>query len=312
MNETTGNEDAWVVARIAALERANRQLWIGLGALAMTLVSVCLAALFLAASIELPSGSSALSGSASEGGLVVEDVTVRGSLRVVDEAGQSLIWIGRERTPAGAKAGPGQAVIGLFAGGSGADGSAAVPQQTVRLATSALGSALSMSTLDGSNSTSVFAGESGASIELRRGETSRLISEQPDGAPGARSRESRGKRSEAVMRAAADESDRGAIVDLSDPALQVVGDGFYVGQLSLSDQSGVLRVTGRLVNATSVDQLRAEFRLSVAGRDLPFSVGRIPAGSSTSFTVELPSANSSALRTSRLRWLRSTLSYGSD
>ena len=114
------------------------------------------------------------------------------------------------------------------------------------------------------------------------------------------------------MRAAAGESERGAIVDLSDPALQLVGDGIYVGQLSLSDQSGVLRVTGRLVNATSVDQLRAEFRLSVAGRDLPFSVGRIPAGSSTSFTVELPSTNSSALRTSRLRWLRSTLSYASD
>lgn len=307
MDETTGNEDAWVVARLAALEHANHRLWIGLAALGMTLVSVCLVGLFLAASIELPSDANSRTGSASGRSLVVDDVTVRGALRVVDEAGQSLVWIGRERTPAGTSAGTGQAVIGLFAGTS-----SAAPQQTIRLATSTLGSALSLSTPDGSDSASVFAGESGVSIELRRGETSRLISEQAEGAPGARSLERHGKRAEAVMRAAAGDSERGAIVDLSDPALQLVGDGFYVGQLSLSDQSGVLRVSGRLVNATSVDQLRAEFRLSVAGRDLPFSVGRIPAGSSTAFTVELPSANAAALRAARLRWLRSTLSYASD
>ena len=307
MDETTGNEDAWLVARLAALERANRRLWIVLAALGMTFVSVCLAALFLAASLDLPFDANPRTGSASGGSIVVDDVTVRGELRVVDEAGQSLVWIGREHTPAGTSVGTGQAVIGLFA-----DAGSAAPQQTIRLATSTLGSALSLSTPDGSDSASVFAGESGVSIELRRGETSRLISERAEGAPGARSPERQGKRAEAVTRAAAGESERGAIVDLSDPAFQPLGDGFFVGQLSLSDQSGVLRVSGRLVNATSVDQLRAEFRLSVAGRDLPFSVGKISAGSGTAFSVELPSAKAAAPRAARLRWMRSTLSYASD
>ena len=120
-----------------------------------------------------------------------------------------------------------------------------------------------------------------------------------------------GKRAEAPARAAS-ASERGTTVDLSDPAIQPLGGGFFVGQLSLSDQSGVLRVSGRLINATSIDQLRAEFRLTVAGRELPFSVGKISAGSSTAFTVELPSASQAALRSAQLRWVRSTLSYLSE
>ncbi len=312
MDENAGNEDGWVMARLVALEQANRRLWIGLGALAMTLVSVCLAAFLVAASLDLPAHAGSGAGGASAGSFVADDVTVSGSLRVVDEAGRNLVWIGREPAPAGASTAPSQAVIGLFAGAS----SEEAPLQTIRLATSPLGSALSLSTPDGSESVSAFAGGSGVALELRRGEASRVISERADGAPAAREPAAKGvgKRAEApaIATSAAGEAERGTIVDLSDPAIQPLGGGFYVGQLSLSDQGGVLRVSGRLINATSVDQLRAEFRLTVAGRELPFSVGRISAGSSTAFTVELPSANAAALRAARLRWVRSTLSYLSE
>jgi len=310
MDETTGDADGWVVARLAALERANRRLWIGLATLGMVLASVCLAAFFVAANVDLPSNADRHAGGASWGNVVADDVTVRGALRVVDDAGKSLVWIGRERPQAGtAAAGKGQAVIGLFAG-TGAE----APQQTIRLATSPLGSALSLSTPDGSDSVSVFAGESAVSLELRRDKTSRVISERADGAPATAPRASEGPRVEApaVARAVAGEAGRGEVIDLTDAAIQPIGDGFYVGRLALNDQSGVLRLSGRLINSTSIDQLRAEFRLSVAGRDLPFSVGGIPAGSSTAFTVELPAANSAALRGARLRWVRSTLRYQSE
>ena len=309
MDETTGDADGWVVARVAALERANRRLWIAFAALGMTLVSVCLVALFVGANLALPSGGDRRAGNASWGNLVADDVTVRGALRVVDASGQSLVWIGRERPAAAATAGKEQAVIGLFAGAG-----AEAPQQTIRLATSPLGSALSLSTPDGSSSVSVFAGESAVSLELQRDKTARVISERADGASSAPSRASEGPRVEApaVARAAAGEAGRGEMIDLTDAAIQPIGDGFYVGRLALNDQSGVLRLSGRLINSTSIDQLRAEFRLSVAGRDLPFSVGGIPAGSSTAFTVELPAANSTALRAARLRWVRSTLRYQSE
>jgi hypothetical protein len=315
MDETTRNEDGWVMARLVALEQANRRLWIALAALGMTGVSVCLAAFFVAANLELPAGAVAGVGSSS-GSLVADDLTLHGALRVVDEAGRNLIWIGREPATAGASAAPGQAVVGLFA----AAGSDAT-QQTVRIATSPLGSALALSTPDGSESVSAFAGETGVALELRRGETTRVLSERADSATATRAPAGKepapkpeGKRSEApaIATPVKGEAERGTQVDLSDPAIQPLGGGFYVGQLTLSDQGGVLRVSGRLINASSIDQLRAEFRLSVAGRELPFSVGRISAGSSTAFTVELPSANSAALRSAHLRWVRSTLSYLSE
>lgn len=308
MRETAGHEDAWVLARLTALERENRRLWSGLAALGVALVGICAAAAFLATSTAL-SGSRG-SGATGDAGarLVAGDLTLSGALRVVDDAGRSLVFIGREPATG---AGSGQAVIGLFAGAGDS-----APTQTIRLATSPKGSALSLSTPDGTSSSSVFAGQDGALLELRRGEIARLISERDPGAATRRRapEPSAGPRAEAPASAPAALRgvERGALVDLNDPALQPIGDGLYVGRLSLSDQSGVLRVQGRLVNATSVEQTRAEFRLSVAGRELPFIVARIGAGGSTAFTLEIPSASAGALREARIRWVRSTLSYLSE
>jgi len=310
MDELTGNEDGWVVARIAALERANRRLWVALGALAMTLVSVCIAAGLLATSLELPGPMTAPRDAEGGHSLVADDVTVRGALRVVDDVGRNLIFIGREDTGAGEAADSSQAVIGLFAGAGSEE-----PQQTIRLATSAAGSALSVNTPDGAHSVSMFAGESGVSVDLRKGDATRAITERSEGASSApptagTAPAGEGERVETpTSTGRSSDTPRVGVVDLSDGALQPLGDGFFVGGLSLSDQSGVLRVRGRLVNTTSVDQLRAEFRLVVAGRELPFSVARIAAGGSTPFTVELPPAKSDALRSARLRWVRSTVSY---
>lgn len=311
MDELTGNEDGWVVARISALERGNRRLWIALGALAMTLVSVCIAAGLIATSLELPGTfGGTREGGSQVGSLVTDDVTVRGALRVVDESGRNLVFIGRESVEAGS-AGANQAVIGLFAG-TGSD----APQQTIRIATSPAGSALSLSTTDGAGSVSIFAGESAVSVDLRKGDTTHTLSERADSppAPTQRGVASEGPRVEtptATIRAP-DDATRGGVVDLSDPAPQEIGDGFSVVGLTLSDESGVLRVRGRLVNSTPVDQIRAEFRLLVAGRELQFSVARIAPGGSTPFTLELPPAKSDALRSARFRWVRSTTSYSDD
>jgi hypothetical protein len=309
MDELTDNEDGWVVARIAALERGNRRLWIALGALTMTLVSVCIAAGLLATTLELPGPmTGAPRGTESGRSLVADDVTVRGALRVVDEAGRSLVFIGRESVEPGS-AGANQAVIGLFAG-TGSD----APQQTIRIATSPAGSALSLGTPDGTSSVSIFAGESAVSVDLRKGDTTHTLSERAESPPPPPPQAvvSEGPRVEtpptATIRPTGDAT-RGAVVDLSDPAVQPIGDGFSVVGLTLSDESGVLRVRGRLVNSTSVDQLRAEFSLLVAGRELPFSVARIPPGGSTPFTLELPPVKSDALRSARFRWVRSTVSY---
>jgi hypothetical protein len=313
------NDDAWVLARITALERGNRRLWTALGALGMLLVSICLAVVLFAASVELPDGTTLGSSEDGEGltsgDLTVDDMTVRGALRVVDDRGRNLVFIGPEPAQAGTSAVPGQTVIGLFAGAA-----EAAPQQTVRLATSPRGSALALSTPDGARSASVFAGENGASVELRRGDATRVISQQPDASTAAPAGAaepvtvSTGERAETptVASPTSGEGGRGPLVDLSDPSLHPLGNGFYVGRLTLSDEHGGLRVSGRLVNASSVDQLRAEFRLLVGGRELPFTVAKISAGSSTGFAVEIPASDPASLRTARMRWVRSTVSYLSD
>src|SRR5262245_63833228 len=120
------NTDAWVVARLGALERANRRLWVGIGALFTTLVSLALAGAFFAANFEIPRGGMAVAAGDSAV-LRVADLEVRNAVRVVDDSGRSLATLGRESHGAGEA----QIVLGLYAAGG-----AAEPQQTVRIATS--------------------------------------------------------------------------------------------------------------------------------------------------------------------------------
>jgi hypothetical protein len=272
-------------------------------------VSLGIAAGLVATNLECPARSWRPMARARTERASADDVTIRGALRVVDDAGRDLIFIGREAAAPGAAADSGQAVIGLFAGAS-----SEAPQQTVRLATSAAGSALSLSTPDGARSVSIFAGESAVSVDLRNGDTSRTLSERAESlsAPPPQGVASEGPRIATTptdtTRATGD-APRGA-PSTQRPRRSRSGRLSVVG-LILSDEGG-LRLRGRLVNSTGIDQLRAEFRLLVGGRELAFSVARIAAGESTPFTLELPPARSDALRAARFRWVRSTPSYSEE
>jgi len=331
MDKNIENVDAWVVARISALERANRRLWVGITAVFTTLVSLAIAGGLFAAYFELPAGAAS---SGTSDALSVGDLEVRNSLRVVDAEGRNLVWLGREARHAGDP----QVVLGLFAAAGSGE-----PQQTIRVATSALGSALSLSSPDGGTSSSLFAGTGGASLELRRGATVATLTEKaasaatqaqagaapaaeaaaPEAAPAPplmrmrATRESAGSASppalsEADALAARGLGEGGSVtVDLTNPTLQSLGSGFFVGPTSVTDSSGGLRVRGRIVNTTSVDQARAEFRLGVGKREVSFSVARVAAGGSAPFAVELPDGKAD-VRAARMRWLRSTVRYGEE
>lgn len=305
--------DVWIVARITALERANRRLWIGLSALIMALVTQLAVGALIATSLELPASSAGRVDVLEAGTVRASEVAVKGAIRVVDEQGRDLLWLGREPGASGARAG--QTVIGLFS----SDPTRETPQQALRLAASSLGSAMSLGSPDGSVSASLLVAPSGASLELRKGDRTRVLSDADGGAvaggpaTAAAAAQSFGPRAEApaISRPSAPDG-RGVSIDLTDSVLQPLGQDFYLGRLGLSDAAGVLRVSGRIVNAGSVDQLRAEFRLSVGGRELPFSVARIAAGGSTPFSLEIPKASNAELRDARIRWVRSTLNYGTD
>jgi len=325
MDNQIENVDAWVVARLGALERANRRLWIGVGALFTTLVSLGIAGGLFAAHFEIP--ESAATGGVTEQ-LTVGDLEVRNAIRVVDDSGRNLAWVGREAQSGGAT----QAVVGLYAAAGGGE-----PQQTIRIATSSLGSALSLSSADGGNSSSLFAGKTGVSLELRRGNSAATYTDKSPAPGGAAAQAAapppapapapespvppasapapaparRGTEADAL--AARATSDVGTFaVDLTNPTLQSLGSGFFVGPTSVTDSSGGLRVRGRIVNATSVDQARAEFRLGVGKREVSFLVARVAAGGSAPFAVELPENSKADVRSARMRWLRSTVRYGEE
>jgi hypothetical protein len=317
MEPQSENVDAWVVARIGALERANRRLWVGIAALFTTLASLGIAGGLFAAHFEIPEGALAPGG--VTGALRVGELEVHQSLRIVDDEGRNLIWLGRETEGAAGAAG-GQAVLGLFATNGSSD-----PQQTVRIATSSLGSALSLSSVDGSTSSSLFAGKSGVSLELRRGANARTLNESrepgtaaaaavaPPVAPAPAKSAPETPRTEADALAARVAGEPGSYtIDLTNPTLQSLGSGFFVGPTSVTDSSGGLRVRGRIVNATSVDQARAEFRLVIGKREVSFSVARVGAASSAPFAVELPASGKDDVRSARMRWVRSSVSYGEE
>ena len=331
MERNIENVDAWVVARIGALERANRRLWIGIAALFTTLASLALVGVLFAAHFQLP--DTVVSSVTQNGGaLQVDDLEVRHAVRVVDGDGRDLVFLGRETPPSGSPAAAtgAQAVLGLYT----SDG-AGNSQQTVRIATSKLGSALSLSSLDGGTSSSLFAGKSGVTLELRRGSTAASWSEKsgnggspatavasappppapapaPEPEPRAAPSDS-GPKGQGDVLAAKLTGDNGqAAVDLTNPTLQALGSGFLVGPASVTDSSGGIRIRGRIVNTTSVDQSRAEFRLTVGRREVSFSVARIGAGKSAPFAVEMGQAPSSEIRAARMRWVRSSVSYGEE
>jgi hypothetical protein len=320
MERNIENVDAWVVARIGELERANRRLWIGIAALFTTLASLGIAGGLFAAHFEVP--ATGVGAGPGGGALKVDELEVRHALRIVDDQGRDLVWLGREAGPGAAVASGEQTVLGLFAASDSDE-----PQQTVRVATSKLGSALSLSSLDGAASSSLFAGKTGVSLELRRGSAVSSFSEKsgapaaaaapapapPQPAPAPAAVPPGGPRTESdVVAARVTPDSSAASVDLTNPTLQSLGSGFFVGPTSVTDSAGGIRVRGRIVNATSVDQARAEFRLTVGKREVAFSVARIAAGSSAPFALEMAQAPSSEIRAARMRWVRSSVSYGAE
>jgi hypothetical protein len=313
--QCTTETDVWVVARIAALERANRRLWIGLSALVMAFVTLLALAGLLAATFELPASVGGRAERLDAGSIRANDVAVTGTLRVVDEEGRDLVWIGREPGTSGARA---------------ADRGRGVLDQTRRRGRSRRcvwprrrSAPRSRWAPDGASSASLFVAADGASLGCARAK-SRVVSESRGvpaarvaASPAPRPRPPRPDTGERRPRAEAPAIWRGGAagarhrIDLTDGVLQPLGQDFYVGRLALR-RGGGLRVTGRIVNAGSVDQLRVEFRLSVASRELPFSVARVGAGSSTPFALEIPKATNAELRDARIRWVRSLLNYGTE
>jgi hypothetical protein len=215
-----------------------------------------------------------------------DELTVRGALHVVDENGRELAYLGQE----GKNGGP--IVLNLFSPES------PEPRQTLRMAATASGSAISMQSPLGTSTLTLYATDSGPEIELGRGSRRKVISEHT------------GPRSTAVLPpVSARGNGQVGLVDLTLPAIQEIGNGFMVVQLGLAKQGTGVRVSGRVINSTSVQHAGIQFGISVGGQSQRFDINLISPGNSTGFAVDIPDVRLDDAKTAQIRYLRSTVNY---
>ena len=213
----------------------------------------------------------------------VDDLEVRGTIRIVDENGRQLAVLGRE-------GGDGPMVLGFFA----PDGS---EEQTVRVAASGSGSAITLVAPGQEQEMTLTAAKFGTEIQIRQGEHSRVIS---DPRPPVRL---------AAVGAASERKSGPHGVSLVSPEIQDIGHGFMVAKLEAVDREGGLGIHGRVINTTSVRHTELRFRVSVNGSSEEFGIVMISPGNSTGFSVTLPGVSSADAGAAEIEYLVSKVGY---
>jgi hypothetical protein len=268
--------------RIAALERARRRTTVSLAVVLLA----CVGLVTLGAVTEgnvIDAVFSSLRAKEAR----FDELTVGRAIRVVDETGRELAVLGREGAQPGGRE---PVVLGLNAHTR--SGTA----QTLRLAASPSGSALSLRTPDDRSSVALIAGAAGPEITLTEGSKRRTLSERPE-TPSA------------LPPVAAPRGESRQALDLRQTGVQDIGHGFMVVRLAVEPSGAGARLRGRIINTSSVRHKRLEFRLLAAGRSESFRINLISPGNSTGFEVKLPGVAASDLQRGRIEYLGSTVNY---
>lgn len=114
--------------------------------------------------------------------IAVDRLAVRGSLRIVDESGREVAFLGREVVPGSpelSRTSP--VVLGLRA--APIDPSESGAQPAVRIAASPAGGAVSIQAPQGSSTLQLFASEAGPEIRLVSGDTTQILTESTSAGP---------------------------------------------------------------------------------------------------------------------------------
>lgn len=222
----------------------------------------------------------------------LDELWVHGAIHLLDESGQQIALLGQEQ-----RIGP--IVLGLYAPTAPGQES----EQTLRLATSESGSALSVRTATGDSSVTIFAGERGPEVELKQGSVGRLITHLSEPLRHATSSVARG------LPAVGSGSPSSPEIDLSLDGIQDIGGGFMVSRLAAEERPDGVKVTGRVINTTSIKHRQLRFRMTLGERSEVFEINLISPGNSTGFAVLLPDAQLAGSGFARIEYLNSTVTY---
>jgi hypothetical protein len=218
---------------------------------------------------------------ADQAGPALENLTVRGAIRIVDDLGNIVALIGSVPGTDGRSDTTALELRSAGAGGA---------RDTVRLESLASGASLSLKTPDRHSSLTLVSGEAGPYVLMAQGAKQRLMgTEGTDPLPAVAS----GPASTAGL-------------DLRDRRAQSLGDGLFAVDLRVSGN----RLRGRILNTSSVRHTGIEVDLSVADQALAIRVPLVSPGNSTGFAVALPPGLPEAhLREAQVARVSSTLRY---
>ena len=211
----------------------------------------------------------------------LENLTVRGAIRIVDDLGNVVAVFGNVPGEAGKAE-----TLALELRSQNSDG----PKETLRLESLASGATLSLRTPDRHSSMTLVSGEAGPYLLMAQGSQQRLIgTENADALPevGAGGPE-------------------GRELDLLDRRAQALEDGLSAVDLRISRG----RLRGRILNTSSVRHTGIEVDLALADQHLALQIPLVSPGNSTGFAVPLPPGVPEAmLRSARVARVTSTLHY---
>jgi hypothetical protein len=211
----------------------------------------------------------------------VENLTVRGAIRIVDGLGNVVAVFGN--VPADDSGGAETTTLQLRTAAQ--QGT----HETLRLESLASGATLKLETPDRHSSMTLVSGDAGPYLLMTQGSQQRVIG--PTG-------------SDALPAVASGPAQ--ASIDLLDRRAQELGDGLFAVDLRVSRG----RLRGRILNTTSVRHTGVELELGVGEQKLSLSVPVVSPGNSTGFSAALSAGLPEALlRSAAVERLSSTLRY---
>jgi len=210
----------------------------------------------------------------------VENLTVRGAIRIVDGSGNVVAVFGNVPGSPG-----GQETTTLQLRTAAQQGA----RETIRLESLASGATLKLGTPDQHSSMTLVSGDAGPYLLMAQGSQQRVIGPtEVDALPAVSSAPAR------------------ASLDLLDRRAQALGDGLFAVDMRVSRG----RLRGRILNTTSVRHTGIELDLGIGEQKLSLSVPIVSPGNSTGFSAAVPDGMPEALlRSASVERLSSTLRY---
>lgn len=104
------------------------------------------------------------------------------------------------------------------------------------------------------------------------------------------------------------QSTLGSVIDLYSKSMQKIGEGFFIVGLETSTGLTGLKLSGRVINSTSLKHENIRFKMTIGNESGELHVPMVSAGNSTEFKTDIPGASKDA-KTAVVRYVSSSVQF---